>query len=158
MLLRLALSTAARPSAGALLVGKSSQAFLQQSKPSLNSLRQYARQPVRSTRAPVEQVRTGPTLKERLMAPPSANGESTLHHPSPATESFFLFQPIPWAKVPLLELLSLAWVHSATMESVWASTRALQTTPCKIHAVDFAYLPRFLCLLYISGLVCGRNL
>lgn len=89
MLLRLALSTAARPSASALLVGKSSQAFLQQSKPSLNSLRQYARQPVRSARAPVEQVRTGPTLKERLMAPPSANGKSTLHNPLPPTESFF---------------------------------------------------------------------
>lgn len=75
MLLRLALSTVTRPNS--LLVGKSSQVFLQ-SKPSLNSLRSYARGPVRSTRAPVEQVRTGPTLKERLMAPPSANGKCIL--------------------------------------------------------------------------------
>ncbi|XP_062138287.1 lanC-like protein 3 homolog isoform X1 [Drosophila sulfurigaster albostrigata] len=72
MLLRFALSTAARPSS--LLVGKSSQALLQ-AKPSLNSVRNYARQTVRSTRAPVEQARA-PTLKEKLMAPPSANAYS----------------------------------------------------------------------------------
>ncbi|EDW66279.1 growth hormone-inducible transmembrane protein [Drosophila novamexicana] len=73
MLLRLALSTA-RPSG--LLLGKSSQAFLK-SKPSLNIVRNYARHPVRNTRNPVavEQPRA-PTLKEKLMAPPSANAYS----------------------------------------------------------------------------------
>ncbi|KAH8415301.1 hypothetical protein KR222_002096 [Zaprionus bogoriensis] len=74
MLLRLALSTASRPSGG-LLLGKSSQVLLQ-AKPKLGaSLRGYARGPVRSTRAPVEPVRA-PTLKEKLMAPPGENAYS----------------------------------------------------------------------------------
>jgi len=44
--------------------------------PNLSAVRSYARGPVR-TRAPVEhqQVRA-PSLKEKLMGPPSANGET----------------------------------------------------------------------------------
>jgi len=74
MLLRLALSTA-RP-AGSLKILAQSPAQLFRANPNLSAVRSYARGPVR-TRAPVEhqQVRA-PSLKEKLMGPPSANGEA----------------------------------------------------------------------------------
>ncbi|EDW32683.1 GL18256 [Drosophila persimilis] len=73
MLLRLALS-AARP--GSSLLGQqSSQSFLK-SKLQVAVVRNYARGPVR-TRAPVvEQQVRHPSLKEKLMGPPSANAYS----------------------------------------------------------------------------------
>ncbi|EDV95398.1 growth hormone-inducible transmembrane protein [Drosophila grimshawi] len=77
MLLRLALSTA-RPSSFLVATAKSSQAFLK-SQPTLNIVRSYARGPVRSTRAPVQATPVptrAPTLKEKLMSPPSANAYS----------------------------------------------------------------------------------
>ncbi|XP_017850657.1 growth hormone-inducible transmembrane protein [Drosophila busckii] len=71
MLLRFAQSTV-RPG-NKSLVGLASQVLLK-AKPNLSSVRNYARGPVRS-RAPVEPVRPA-TLKEKLMAPPSANAYS----------------------------------------------------------------------------------
>ncbi|XP_017152998.1 growth hormone-inducible transmembrane protein [Drosophila miranda] len=73
MLMRLALS-AARP--GSSLLGQqSSQGFLK-SKLQVAVVRNYARGPVR-TRAPVvEQQVRHPSLKEKLMGPPSANAYS----------------------------------------------------------------------------------
>ncbi|XP_023179029.1 lanC-like protein 3 homolog isoform X2 [Drosophila hydei] len=70
MLLRLALAKA--PSSS-LLLAKSSRI-------NLNVVRNYARGPVRTTRNPGTvdrtQMRTQPTLKEKLMGPPSANAFS----------------------------------------------------------------------------------
>ncbi|KAH8289721.1 hypothetical protein KR054_009991 [Drosophila jambulina] len=75
MLLRLALS-AARPAGSVSLLAQSSQ--LLKAKPSLGLVRTYARGPVR-TRAPVQQQQAqelrAPSLKEKLMGPPGANGK-----------------------------------------------------------------------------------
>lgn len=87
MLLRLA-HCAARPAGSVSLLAQSSQ--LLKSKPSLGLVRSYARGPVRP-RAPVQQqvqaqeVRA-PSLKEKLMGPPGANGK--VIHRSPGSVVF----------------------------------------------------------------------
>ncbi|EDW45784.1 growth hormone-inducible transmembrane protein [Drosophila sechellia] len=76
MLLRLALS-AARPAGGIKILAQSpAQLFRANANPNLNlsTVRTYARRVVR-TREPVEEMRA-PSLKEKLMGPPSANAYS----------------------------------------------------------------------------------
>lgn len=75
-MLRLALS-AVRPAAGSLNLLNQAPEHLLRAKPNMAVVRNYARGPVR-TRAPVEQQQTlrAPSLKEKLMGPPSANAYS----------------------------------------------------------------------------------
>ncbi|KAH8318410.1 hypothetical protein KR074_007072, partial [Drosophila pseudoananassae] len=74
-MLRLALS-AVRPAAGSLNLLNQAPEHLLRAKPNMAVVRNYTRGPVR-TRAPVEQqTLRAPSLKEKLMGPPSANAYS----------------------------------------------------------------------------------
>lgn len=80
-MLRLALS-AVRPAAGSLNLLNQAPEHLLRAKPNMAVVRNYARGPVR-TRAPVEQqTLRAPSLKEKLMGPPSANGKRCLRNSS----------------------------------------------------------------------------